>query len=168
MPEKIIRLCYRKIIDAASATSWEKFVFDDSYMEFLMQAQNYDREKKYALYSELIQQMPAAEKLQGLVSTAVIGYLRQVGGIVPDIRNRLGQLFLPFENFRFEIIQSNTTDKTVHRVAITFYSHPLLWHDTIGDQLVVSVPGRTEKEETLTETVGLHPFLSIYSIKNRF
>lgn len=166
MQKGLIRLCYRKIIDTQSAAPWEKLVFEDTYKEYKMQAQFYDAEKKYSTFALLIQHFPNAEKLHGLVSTAAVGYLRQLNGKVPDIMNALGKLFLPFENFRFEIINSDIRDKSKHQVAINFYSDPLLWHDTIGSQLLVSIPGAAEGDATLTELFSLQqPFLSIYSLQ---
>lgn len=165
MQKLLIRLCYRKIIDASAVKPWEKYVFDDTYNEFLMQVQYYDQEKKYTSFSELLQQVPAAEKLHFLVSTAAIGYIKQLSGKVPDMVNNTGKLFLPFENFRFEIINSDTRNKSKHQVAINFYTDHLIWHETIGNQLLVSVPGNMENDEVLTDMFSMQPYLSIYSLK---
>ena len=53
MAKKIIRLCYRKVIDASSSKQWDKYVFESTYTEFLMQAQFYNQEKKYSSFGEL-------------------------------------------------------------------------------------------------------------------
>ncbi|RYG00531.1 MAG: hypothetical protein EOO07_35345 [Chitinophagaceae bacterium] len=37
MSEKIITLCYRKIIDVTNTNPWDKFVQEDSFAEFKMQ-----------------------------------------------------------------------------------------------------------------------------------
>jgi hypothetical protein len=163
--QRTIRLCYRKIIDTASLKLWDKYVFEDTYTEFLLQAQLYNQEKKYTSFVELIHNVPGSEKLHFLVSAAAIGYLKQLNGIMPDIVNALGRLFLPFNNYRFEIINSDTKDKTKHQIAVSFYTEPLTWHDTIGNQLMVSIPGKTENGETLTELLTMQPFLSIYSLR---
>lgn len=164
MPTRTIRLCYRKIIDATSTGAWEKLVFEDSYREFLMQAQLYNQEKKYTTFAQLLLNVKVAEQLHFLVSSAVVGYLRQLNGIVPDVTNALGKHFLPFTNYRFEIINSDVKDKGRHQVAINFYSDDLLWIDTIGTQLLISLPGKEEGGALLTELVTLQPFLSIYSV----
>jgi hypothetical protein len=165
MQKGIIRLCYRKVIDAQSLKPWEKLVFEDTYTEFLMQSQLYNHEKKYAAFSDIITHVPAAERLHFLVSAAVIGYLQQLQGKVPDLTNNLGRLFLPFNNYRFEIINSHIKDRLKHQVAISFFTDHLIWHDTIGNQLLLSIPGNTENDETLTELFTLPPFVSIYSLK---
>ena len=163
--QKSIRLCYRKIIDATSQKPWDKFVFEDTYTEFLLQSQLYNQEKKYTSFGELAHNVPGAEKLHFLVSAAVTGYLKQLNGIVPDIVNALGMSFIPFNNYRFEIINSSMNDKTKHQVAVNFYSEPLTWHDTINNQLLLSIPGKCENGEILTELLPMQPFVSIYSIK---
>lgn len=165
MQEKIIRFCYRKVIDAASEKLWERYVFDDTYTEFLMQSQLYNAEEKYTSFAQLLAHVPGTEKLHYLVSAGAVNYIKQLNGLVPDVLNALGKHFLPFSNFRFEIINSDTRDKSRHQVAINFYSDSLSWHDTIGTQLLVSLPGKNDGEETLTDLVSLQPFLSIYSIK---
>ncbi|AEV99002.1 hypothetical protein A4D02_10615 [Niastella koreensis] len=165
MHKGIIRLCYRKVIDVSSVKPWDKLVFNDTYTEFLLQSQFYNQEKKYTAFRDLITHVPAAEKLHFLVSAAVIGYLQQLQGRVPDLLNSLGRLFLPFNNYRFEIINSDIKDKAKHQVAISFFTGHLVWHDTINNQLLLSIPGNMENGEHLTELFMLPPFVSIYSIK---
>jgi hypothetical protein len=162
---RVIRLLYRKIIDASSQSAWEKLVFNDSYTEFLMQAQLYNQEKKYSTFGELVTYVPNAEKLHFLVSGSVVGYLKQLNGKVPDILNNTGKLFLPFSNYKFEIINSDIKDKNKHQVAVNFMSAPLTWYDTIGNQLLVALNTTPVNDEILTEQFALQPFLSIYSLK---
>lgn len=161
----MIRLCYRKIIDVDSKGAWETLVFNDTYTEFLLQSQLYNQQKKYTSFSELMQHVPGVDKLHFLVSAAVIGYLQQLQGKVPDLLNSLGKLFLPFNNYRFELINSDVKDRSKHQVAINFYTDHLVWLDTIHNQLLLSVPGNMENGELLTELFALPPFVSIYSIK---
>ncbi|MBO9205211.1 MULTISPECIES: hypothetical protein [Niastella] len=160
-----IRLCYRKVIDVHSVKPWDKLVFEDTYNELLLQSQYYNQEKKYTSFSDLITHVPAAEKLHFLVSAAVIGYLQQLQGKVPDLLNSLGRLFLPFNNYRFEIINSDLLHKAKHQVAINFFSDHLEWLDTINNQLLLSIPGNLENGEQLTELFTIPPFVSVYSIK---
>jgi len=166
MHKKIVRLCYRKIIDAGSQQVWDKYVFESSYTEFLLQSQFYNQEKKYTSFSELILNVKGAEKLHFLVSAAVTGYLQQLGGKIPDIADNLGKQFLAFKNYRFEIIDSDIKKKASHRVAINFFSDPLCWHDTINNSLLVSpADGEQTADGILTHLLSLQPFLSICSLK---
>lgn len=165
MCKGIIRLCYRKVIDTHSVKPWDKLVFEDTYTEYLLQSQLYNQQKRYTSFSDLKTHVPAAEKLHFLVSAAVIGYLQQLQGKVPDLVNNLGRLFLPFNNYRFELINSDIKDKTKHRVAINFFTDHLHWLNTIHNQLLLSIPGNIENGELLTDLFTLPPFVSIYSIK---
>jgi len=169
MQKRAIRLAYRKIIDVNAQKPWEKYVFEDSYREFLMQAQLYNPEKKYSSFGELIIHVPNAEKLHFLVSASVVGYLKQLNGKIPDIVNAIGKHFLPFRNYRFEIINSDIRSKEKHQVAINFLTEPLTWHDTIGSQLLVSLSNTDqqpqEEGETPTELFSIQPYLTIHSLK---
>lgn len=164
--KKIIRLCYRKVIDTSSQKDWDKLVFESTYKEFLMQAQFYNQEKKYNSFAEIILNVPAAEKLHFLVSASIVGYLQQLKGKMPGILNTLGKHFLEFKNYRFEIINSDIKNKNNHKVAINFFSEPLIWLDKIGDRLLLSqLNGQKNEDGILTDMVQLQPFLSIYSLK---
>jgi hypothetical protein len=166
MSERIIRFCYRKIIDASSQKAWDKYVFDNSYTEFRMQSQFYNKEKKYLSFSELLQHVPGADKLHFLVSASVTGYLQQLNEQVPDIVNNLGKLFLRFNGYRFEIIHSDINDKSKHQVAVNFFTEPMIWQDTIGNYLLVSsLADNVTADGALTHLVQLQTFFSIYSLK---
>lgn len=165
MNKGIIRLAYRKIIDAEAQNVWEKYVFDATYQEFLIQAQNYNQEKKYSTFAEMLHHVPNADKLHFLVSASAINYLKQLNGKVPDILNNLGKLFLPFTKYKFEIIDSDISDRSKHRVVIEFISEPLTWIDTIDNLLLVNINDTKGEDGQLTDMVTLRPYLSIYSLK---
>lgn len=168
---KLIQLSYRKIIDAQSASVWEQYVFEDTYNEFLMQAQLYNKEKKYQTFSQLLAAVPYAEKLHFLVSTAVTGYIAQLNNKIPDIKNTLGKTFLPFHLYRLEIIESNIQNKKEHRIAICFYSESIQWLDTIGDNLLLSLNTESSNNRRNTDAIiptellKLQPFISIHSLQ---
>lgn len=167
MHDRIVRLCYRKIIDATAQKPWDKLVWEDTYKELLMQAQLYNKDKKYRLYSDLLHHVQSAEKLPFLVSTAVVGYLKQLNETMPDVTNVLGKIFLPFANYKFEIIESDIANQAVHKVAVSFISKPIAWHDTINGALLISLNGNKDANDNalLTEMVTLQSFLSIFSLK---
>lgn len=169
MSKGIIRLGFRKRISHASEKPWERFVFEDTHRELHMQAQYFNQEEKYATFAELLGQVPAAERLHALTSTAAIGYLRQLNGLIPDVTNTYGKRCLPFSDFRFEIVQSHFRKKEEHVVAVTFYSDPLTWIDTPGTQWLIAYGDRREDlqsgREVETDLIPQQPFLSIHSIR---
>ena len=131
-----------------------------------MQVQFYNQEKKYSTFVELLKNVPNAERLHFLVSPSVTGYLQQLNGVIPEVLNSLGKQFLPFKNFKFEIVDSDVKYKSAHRVAINFFSEPMRWHDTIGEQLLVSeTEGEKMEDGDMTHLLSLQPSLSIYSLK---
>ncbi|WP_316832593.1 hypothetical protein [Pedobacter aquatilis] len=165
MAEKIITLCYRKIIDSTNTNPWDKFVHEDSFAEFKMQAQFYNQEQKYNSFAELMLNVQGAEKLHFLVGGAIIGYLQQLKNVIPDILDNLGRRFLSFDNFKFELINSDINTIEKHKIALNFFSKPLVWHDTIGSHLLVSQFKENQEEEVFTNLFQLQPFLSIHSVK---
>lgn len=168
MTKGLIQLCYRKIIDSDSQKVWDKFVFEDTYMEFFMQAQTYNQEGKYRTFQEILENVPAASNLSYLVSTAAINYIRQLKDVVPDIANVYGKLCLPFKRFKFEIIHSDVKDKASHKVAIYFYSEPITWIDTLDGKLLIAYGDQREAidagEEIETDMIAMQPYLNISSV----
>ncbi|UOQ99095.1 hypothetical protein MUN81_06280 [Hymenobacter sp. 5317J-9] len=165
MPDCTITLCYRKIMDAGAARPWDRLVWNDSYAEFRLQAQNFNPENRYRTFGEMLHHVPGADRLHFLVSGAVTGYIQQLGERMPDISDNLGRQFLRFQRFQFELINSDLQDPSKHQVAVNFVSEPLRWHDTVGQFLLVSpVAAAASGGEVLTHLVPLQPFLSIYSI----
>ena len=144
-----------------------KNVWDDTYLELFMQAQIYNAEKKYTLYSELLKSVKEAEKLPYLVSSALVGYLKQLNGIIPDITNVSGKTCLPFRNYKFDIIESGLADSAHHKIAVDFISDPIIWHDTIDNKLLISVNDNCDINDgaMLTDMIAMQPFLSIFSLK---
>jgi hypothetical protein len=166
MQQKLIRISYKKIIDSSNTASWDKLVFDSTWQELLMQAQFYDQQKQVTTFRQLVMQVPAAERLHFLVSAAVVGYLKQLNGFVPDVLSKQGLPFLLFNDFKFEIIDTDFTDKTKHRIAVTFFSDPVVWHETIAEWLLLSNPAEPEtKDGVLTHLLQLQPGVAIYSLK---
>lgn len=164
MEKKIIRICYRKIIDINSITPWEKLVFEDSYKEFKIQSQLYNQEKKHTTFSALLNEVAGAEKLHFLVSGALIDYIRQLKDIIPDIVNNIGRHFLSFDKFKFEIVNSDLNNIEKHAVSICFFSNELIWHNTVGEYLLTS-PSTNTQGEMLTNMFAIQPFLTIHSIQ---
>ncbi|MCH5717012.1 hypothetical protein [Niabella hibiscisoli] len=164
---KLIQLAYRRVIDIESKAHWERYVFEDSYKELRMQFQLFNTDKKHITFSQLVAQVPEAEKLHFLVSAAIAGHISLLGKI-PYVQNTLGITVLPFNLYRFEIIDSNINNKNAHRVAVIFYSAPVVLHEIIGEHLLVSLDpdnNNNERKMVQTELIKLQPFLSIYSIQ---
>ncbi|MBO0952002.1 hypothetical protein [Fibrella forsythiae] len=170
MRKGIIRLTYRKIIDASSQKPWDKTVFDETYQEFFMQAQLYNPDSAHLTFQELLDNVPKAEQLHYLTSRVAMGYLKQLNQQIPDVTNELGSLCLPFTEFKFEILASHIEKKEAHRVAIFFYSDPLTWIDTIDGRLLIAYGDQRDALQAgqlvQTDLIALQPNLSIWSFQS--
>ncbi|MBO0931768.1 hypothetical protein [Fibrella aquatilis] len=168
----LIRLTYYKIIDATSVKAWDKVVFDETYQEFFMQAQRYDQAGQYPTFAALLANVPRAAELHYLSSRAAMGYLQQLNQVIPDVVNAVGKSCLPFTQFKFEVLASDVTQKAAHRIAISFYSDPLTWIDTVGDRLLVAYgdqrPVLQAGSEVPTDLIAMQPYLSISSFQGTF
>lgn len=162
---KSIRFCYRKVIDVNARSGWDRAVFDATHLEFYMQAQRLDPEGKYATFTKLSEHISDAQHLHYLVSSAAIGYIRKLNDIIPDVQNTLGLTCLPFHDFRFEILASHVEDKTQHRIAILFYSDPVIWLETIGTNILIAKEDQSESlrsgNQAETDLILMSSFLSI-------
>jgi hypothetical protein len=165
MTKGLIQLCYSKVIDASASGTWETYIFDDTYREFFMQAQYYNQKQKFSTFHEILENDPKADRLHALVSTAAIGYLRQLNERIPDITNTSGKVVIPFRNFRFEIIQSHMKDKYQHKIAIHFYSEVLTWIDTVQNIFLLAIGDQRDAlragQMIGTEMVAWRPNLGI-------
>ena len=166
-----IKLCYRKEIEAGAETHWERGVFDNTFKEFLIQAQQFDPSGEYNTFSQMKEFVPRVDELTYLVSTAAMGYLKAMEGLIPDIVDAVGKLCIPFKNFQFEIIKSDLRDKTSHKVAINFYSEWLTWIDTIDEKVLLTAGDKQidilKGEEVETHMVSLRDQFQIAMFKSK-
>lgn len=163
MQNRVITLCYKKIIGKNTRGIWNEYVFQASFAEYKIQVQNYDQKKCYRSYSALLQAKPEASNLPFLLSGAAMPYLKQLNEFIPDVTNNLGKKTLKFKKFSLEIIESSIDDPNQHKIAINFFSEPVLWLDTINDFLLVSTQQR-HSDIFDTELIQLIPYLNIHSL----
>lgn len=164
---RIITLCYRKVINTNSTRPWDKLVFESSYLEFKMQAQNFSHNTSFTSYAQLVNNIPGAHQLSARILPAISGYIHQLNNVVPDILNNIGIRSLWFDSYQLEIINSDIKDKARHQVAINFYTQPLVWHESIGEHLLLSVyePDAAAGNEAVTNLIQVQPYLNICTLK---
>lgn len=139
MKKAQIRLAFRIVINKDSQSRWEKYVWDSTYQEFLMQSQLYnDAENLWTTFKQLLSKNEKAEQLHFLVSMAAHPYLLQWKGLTYPMSDVLGNNYLPFQNYRLDIIDSSVKDKNIHEIGITFYSPLLTLVDIIEGHYLVS------------------------------
>jgi hypothetical protein len=166
----IIKFGFQKIIDHTTLSAWDTCVFEDTWMEYKMQAANYNQPNKTTLFSTIIKENTAAEKLHYAVSTAAIGYIRQLQGMIPGLQDVHGKCIIPFRNFKFNIIQSDTVNNKLHKVEIIFISEPLTLLDVFNGLYLIALGDQQQRlkegeeiETTLIPQVGQ---LAVFSFIN--
>lgn len=121
-----IKLAYRIVIDSSSALLWDKYVFEDTFKEYQMQSQQFNSESNPKnTFRELISENEKANQLHFLTGIAASGYVEQLKGNFHRVTDVLGNNYFPFINYQLDIINTDITDASKHRIGITFYS-PLL------------------------------------------
>lgn len=134
-----IRLAYRMVIDSASTFVWDNYVFEDTYKEYLMQQQLFNsKENPKPTFRELLSENEKAIQLHFLVSMAANSYVTQLKGHFYRVSDALGNHFFPFTNYELDIINTDITDISKHKIGITFYSPMLLLLDTVNGHYLVS------------------------------
>ncbi|HMR93023.1 MAG TPA: hypothetical protein PKC69_11930 [Chitinophagaceae bacterium] len=161
----VVRFCYRKIIEVQAAGHWEQAVWEDTYAEFRIQFQVFLAGQQVTSFSALRRSTPAAERLHFLVSGAAINYVRRLEGIIPDIRDNAGQLFLSFHDFRLEIIESDIQQQSKHKIALLFYSIPMRWVGHVGEYMLISCADNIAGEVP-AHLFSIPPTLNIHTIQS--
>lgn len=156
-----IRLAYRIVIDSSSTFSWDRYVFEDTFKEYLLQHQLFNsKENPKATFRELVSENEKANQLHFLVGMAAAGYIEQLKGNFHRVTDALGNSFFPFTNYQLDIINTDSNDSSKHKIGITFYSPLLVLLDTINNRYLVST--ETEKENGFqTLEFAMQPNLTI-------
>ncbi|MFV0564811.1 MAG: hypothetical protein ACK5NB_03155 [Flavobacteriaceae bacterium] len=134
-----IRLAYRMVIDANAQTTWEKYIFEDTYKEYLLQHQKFNTTENLAkTFRELLSVNDKASQLHFLTGIAANGYINQLKGNLYNVPDVLGNNFFPIDGFKTDIVNTDITNISKHKIGITFFSCPLVLIDRINNCYLVS------------------------------
>lgn len=160
-----IRLAYRLVIDNSSNFIWDKYVFEDSFQEYLLQHQQFNsKEKPKNTFRELLSENEKSAQLHYLVGISANNYVEQLKGNLYRITDILGNNYFPFTNYRFDIINTDITDITKHKIGITFYS-PLLTYLGMVDNHFLLSKNTDESNEFETFMIAAQSNLSVCYLK---
>ncbi|SFN02600.1 hypothetical protein SAMN05428949_1753 [Chitinophaga sp. YR627] len=163
MEKALIRLSYRQVIDAAAQTAFEKEVFNESYNEFLLQVQAYNRDQQFTTLEEVRMANPKAASLHYKVGFSVGLFIRSLQQRIPGLTDNQDRPVL-FAGHQFELIASDTSDKRAHKVAITYTTGTLTLLGIAGEYLVLATGDQLQqitKQPVQTFLVKLQAQLSI-------
>jgi len=162
MPYPKIRLAYRVVIDSTATQAWDRYIFEDTYREYTMQQQLFNStEAPKNTFRELLSDNPKAEQLHFLAGMAAESYVAQLKGQFYRVADVLGTTYFPFTGYRLDIVNTDITDSSRHKVGITFYSPELVYFGIINNCYLISkdISGGHSGHETLM--FPAQPMLSI-------
>ncbi|MFT4024438.1 MAG: hypothetical protein QM664_11710 [Flavihumibacter sp.] len=141
-----IKIAYRVVLDGSAGLNWEQLVYESSYREYRMQHQTYQKAgRPVQTYKELLAVNPAAQNIPFIIGASIEGYIQQLGGVIPGVADQLNANFLPFVNYKVDVISSDFSDRSKHKIAITFFSPMMVFLAEVNGALVVSLNGGGEK-----------------------
>lgn len=151
MEIKKIKLAYRLVIDSSSGFLWDKYVFEDTFKEYKMQSQQFNSaENPKNTFRELLAENQKVTQLHFLTGIAANGYVEQLKANLHRVTDVLGNNYFPFINYQLDILNTDITDISKHRIGITFYSPLLTYFGTIeGNYLVSKIAENTNEYETI-------------------
>lgn len=167
MQKPLIKIAYRQIMDASTQNSFEKNVLQFSYEEFKMKSQVYNPDGKYKTFSELTANDARANSLHYKSGFSIIGLLDSLNKKIPFLTDTMGRPVL-FSGYKFEVIESDITNKLLHKVAITYYTEALVLYEIIGDFLLLALAEKTmeaEHEPVETFMIKMQAGLSVSQYK---
>lgn len=160
-----IRLAYRILIDSSSTIIWDKYVFEDTFKEYKMQSQQFNSvENPKNTFRELLSENEKAAQLHFLTGSAADGYVQQLKGNFYRVPDVLGNQYFPFINYQLDIVNSDITDHSKHKIGITFYSPLLSYFGIIEGNYIVS-KNTENRNEYETIMFPVQPHLSICYIQ---
>ncbi len=161
-----IQLAYRLVIDSNSTFVWDKYVFEDTYQEYLLQHQQFNsKENPKKTFRELLADNEKAEKLHYLVGIAAANYAQQLKGNLYRVTDILGNNYFPFINYRLDIINTDIEDISKHKIGITFYSPLLTYLGMVGNHYLLS-KNTEESNEFETFMMTAQSGLSVCYLKD--
>lgn len=149
MQKAFVKIAYRQVMDASTQHSFEKNVLQFSYEEFKLKSQVYNPGCRYKTFSELKAHDGRANSLHYKSGFAVIGFIDALNKQIPYLYDTLGQPVL-FNTYKFEVIESDISNKLLHKVAITYYSDTLVLLEIIGDCILLAPADKLMEAENET------------------
>ena len=163
MNKALIKIACKQIIDATSQTIFEKNVFNASYNEFLLKSQAYNSEKKFKTFTEMKAYDGRANSLHYKSGFAIVNFINSLHKQIPVLQDTVGQK-ITFETHMFEVIESNITDKSAHKIAIIYITDVLTLLGIIDEYMLLALGDKSITaliEPLETFLVKMQPNLSI-------
>ena len=167
MNQTLIKLTYRQILNDTAVAAFERNILNDSYEEFLIQAQRYNMDGKFKTFAEMKAADPKANSLHYKVGFAVGLYLQALENKIPGLFDLSQKINIPFGICEFELVYSDIADRSKHIIALNYITNELTLHGQAGEYLVLSAGDNREKNGQWIETfmLPLYPGLTISNMQ---
>lgn len=165
MGKEIIRLSYRQTVNQESTEEFERLVFRQSFDEFATKCQEYNPQSMPLNLAQMIANNPKANSLHYKVALSVFNTIKNLNNIIPKLYDTMGEQTIPFTSYDFRIVDSNPFNQSIHKVAITYTTEPLLLIKNFGEYLLL----QTVKDDGVkTFTIKMQSDLAVteYSIQD--
>jgi hypothetical protein len=163
MEKALVTLSFRHTIDINARTPFEQEVFHESYNEFLMQIQAYNREQQFTTWEQVRAANPKSASLHYKVGFSIGLFVKGLQQQIPGLADTLGKS-VPFAGHQFEIIASDITSKSAHRVAIIYTTDTLTLLGAVGEYMLLASGDQltnVQIQQVQTFMLKLQPSLSI-------
>lgn len=139
MPKAVIKLAWRQVIDINSNTPFEQDIFNTTFAEFIFQQQSFAKGESLYTWSDIRSKFPKAHPaLPFKVSFSIAGLLQSLDKKIPGLEDTRCLRPIHFFNHYFQLIESDTRDRSAHKVAIIYFTDTLTWFGNIGDTLLLA------------------------------
>lgn len=159
-----IKITYRHIINNNAETLFEQQVHKASYEEFLLKSQAYNAEGKFNSFSEMKANDGRANSLHYKSGFAVAGFIELLKNQFPFFTDTGGKPVI-FDEYRFEVIESDISNKEKHMVALHFTTPILVLKQSFGNFLVLGNEDETNSGDSFT--IQLQQGVSITYLKEK-
>ncbi|HTH82918.1 MAG TPA: hypothetical protein VL490_08275 [Mucilaginibacter sp.] len=160
MRTALIKLLYRQVIDASSTGSFERNVFNVTYDEFKLKSQAYNPAGDLTTFTQLKAHDGRANSLHYKISFAAGNLIAALDNKIPALKDNINS-GVPFDVAKFELIESDLTNKDAHKLAINYMTETLTLFEIIGDYMVLAVGEFDEDKTAETFILKMQPNLSI-------
>jgi hypothetical protein len=164
MANALIKFAYRQVIGADAEGKFEKSVFNATYQEFLLKSQAYNIDRGFKTFSEMKKNDGRANSLHYKMSFAALHLLHSLDNKIPGLKDNAGKSII-FETPKFELIESDVTDKSVHKIAINYCTGLYTLMATAGEYMILADGDASDREMADTITLQMQPELSVFFYK---
>ena len=143
MQQAIINLSFKQYINPNTTDPFERAVIEASYKEFVERSVAYNPDFEFRTFSEMVDNDGKANSLHYKCGQAITQHIDDLKGRIPVLADNAGN-HIKFVNRQFHILESDITDITKHRVAITYLTDLMTLVDNIGEYLVLAYGNKAE------------------------